>query len=365
KNTSTLAFFQRLHAIDLMSGAEKFGGPAQINSLITVPGTGDGSSGGVVPFDAQHENQRPGLALVNGVVYVSWASHEDADPYHGWVLGFNAGNLALSKQFNSSPNGGRSGIWMSGGAPAADGSNNLYVMTGNGSFDANTGGSDYGSSYLKLSTASGLTVSDYFTPHDQDTLSSSDQDVGAGGTALLFGQNLLVGAGKSGVFFVLNRSNMGQFNASSDAAAVQTWTAGRAFSTPAFWNNTMYYFGVVFGSKQPGVAYDFNTSTGLFNTTPSSQTPTGLGFPGSSPSVSSSGSTNGIVWALDSNAFCTTQSPACGPAVLHAYDAANLGTELWNSSLHSGDAAGYAVKFTLPTVANGKVYVGTRGDNGG
>jgi hypothetical protein len=365
ENTSTLAFFQRLHAIDLMSGAEKSGGPAQIDSSITASGTGDGSSGGVVPFDAKQENQRPGLALVNGVVYVSWASHEDMDPYHGWVLGFNAGNLALSKQFNSSPNGGQSGIWMSGGAPAADGSNNLYVMTGNGSFDANTGGSDYGSSYLKLSTASGLTVSDYFTPHDQDTLSSSDQDVGAGGTALLFGQNLLVGAGKSGVFFVLNRSNMGQFNASSDAAAVQTWTAGRAFSTPAFWNNTMYYFGVVFGSKQPGVAYDFNTSTGLFNTAPSSQTPTGLGFPGSSPSVSSSGSTNGIVWALDSNAFCTTLSTACGPAVLHAYDAANLGTELWNSSQHSGDAAGNAVKFTLPTVANGKVYVGTRGDNVG
>jgi len=365
ENTSTLAFFQRLHAIDLTTGAEKFGGPAQIDSSITATGTGDGSSGGVVPFDANHENQRPGLALVNGVVYVSWASHEDVDPYHGWVLGFNAGNLALSKQFNSSPNGGRSGIWMSGGAPAADGSNNLYVMTGNGSFDANTGGSDYGSSYLKLSTASGLTVSDYFTPHNQDTLSSSDQDVGAGGTALLFGQNLLVGAGKSGVFFVLNRSNMGQFNASSDAAAVQTWTAGRAFSTPAFWNNTMYYFGVVFGSKQPGVAYDFNTSTGLFNTTPSSQTPTGLGFPGSSPSVSSSGSTNGIVWVLDSNAYCTPQSSACGPAVLHAYDASNLGTELWKSSQNSGDAAGYAVKFTLPTVANGKVYVGTRGNNVG
>jgi chitodextrinase len=367
ENTTTLAFFQRLHAIDLTTGAEKFSGPAQINSLIMVAGTGDGSSGGVVPFDAQHENQRPGLALVNGIVYVSWASHEDADPYHGWVLGFNAGNLALSNKFNSSPNGGRSGIWMSGGAPAADSSNNLYVMTGNGSFDADTGGSDYGSSYLKLSTASGLTVSDYFTPHDQATLSGSDQDVGAGGTALLFGQNLMVGAGKSGVFYVLNRSNMGHFNMSSDAAAVQTWTAGRAFSTPAFWNNTMYYFGVTFKSPGTlaGVAYDFNTSTGLFNTAPSSQTATGLGFPGATPSVSSSGSTNGIVWAIDSNPYCTPQSSACGPAVLHAYDANNLGTELWNSAQGSGNAAGFAVKFTVPTVANGKVYVGSRGNNTG
>jgi hypothetical protein len=365
ENTTTLQFFQRLHAIDLTTGAEKFGGPAQINSSITVAGTGDGSSGGAVPFDAQHENQRPGLALVNGIVYVSWASHEDVDPYHGWVLGFNAGNLALSKQFNSSPNGGRSGIWMSGGAPAADSSNNLYVMTGNGSFDADTGGSDYGSSYLKLSTASGLTVSDYFTPHNQDSLSMNDQDVGAGGTALLFGQNLMVGAGKSGAFYVLNRSNMGHFNSSSDAAAVQTWTASRAFSTPAFWNNTMYYFGVVFGSQQVGVAYDFNSSTGLFNIVPSSQTPSGYGFPGATPSVSSSGSTNGIVWAINSNAFCTGQARACGPAVLHAYDANNLATELWNSTQGSGNAAGLAVKFTVPTVANGKVYVGNRGNNTG
>lgn len=364
ENTSTSTFFQRLHAIDLITGAEKFGGPAQINSSITVPGTGDGSSGGSVPFDTLHENQRPGLALVNGIVYVSWASHEDADPYHGWVLGFNASNLSLSNRLNTSPNGGRAGIWMSGGAPAADGSNNLYVMTGNGDFDANTGGSNYGSSYLKLSTAGGLTVADYFTPHNQDSLSSADLDVASGGTALLFGQNLMVGAGKSGVFFVLNRGNMGQFNSSSDAAAVQTWTAARAFSTPAFWNNTMYYFGVTFGSSQAGVAYDFNTSTGLFTTAPSSQTPTGFGFPGSTPSVSSSGSSNGIVWAINSHTFCNP-SPNCGPAVLHAYDANNLATELWNSSQGSGNAAGNAVKFTVPTVANGKVYVGTRGDNRG
>ncbi|HEU0368897.1 MAG TPA: hypothetical protein VFR42_06795, partial [Candidatus Acidoferrum sp.] len=272
-----------------------------------------------------------------------------------------AATLALSSKFNTSPNGAQSGIWMSGGAPAADSSNNLYVMTGNGSFDADTGGSDYGSSYLKLSTASGLTVSDYFTPHDQLSLSMNDRDVGAGGTALLFGQNLMVGAGKSGAFYVLNRSNMGHFNESSDAAAVQTWMAGHAFSTPAFWNNTMHYF----GSSRPGVAYDFNPSTGLFNIVPSSQTPSGYGFPGATPSVSSSGSTNGIVWAIDSNAFCTGQARACGPAVLHAYDANNLATELWNSTQGSGNAAGLAVKFTVPTVANGKVYVGSRGNNTG
>ena len=364
ENTGTATFFQRLHALDLTTGAEKFGGPALIDDSITVPGSGDGSPGnGTVPFDPQHENQRPGLALVGGVVYVSWASHEDIGPYHGWVMGFSASTLALQSKFNSSPDGGLAGIWMSGGAPAADSSNNLYVMTGNGTFDANTGGADFGSTYLKLS--SGLTVADWFTPHNQDTLSSGDVDVGAGGTALLFGQNLLVGAGKSGTFYVLNRSNMGHFNASSDAAAVQTWTAGRAFSTPAFWNNTMYYFGVNFGSQQVGVAYAFNTGTGLFNTTPVSQTTTGFRFPGATPSVSSNGASNGIVWAINSNPYCTPQSSSCGPAVLHAYSATNLATELWNSAQTSGDAAGNAVKFTVPTVANGKVYVGSRGNNTG
>jgi hypothetical protein len=308
------------------------------------------------------------LALVNGVVYVSWASHEDIGPYHGWVLGFNASTLALQSKFNTSPNGGLAGIWMSGGAPAADDSNNLYLMTGNGTFDGDTGGSDFGDSYLKLS--SGLSVMDWFTPHDQDSLSSSDQDVGAGGTALLFGQTLLVGAGKSGTFYVLDRNNMGHFSPSTDAV-VQTWTAARAYSTPAFWNNTMYYFGVVFGSDQAGQAYAFNTAAGLFNIIPTSQTATGFAFPGATPSISSSGTANGIVWAINSGAYCTlatssgVQSGSCGPAILHAYSATTLANELWNSSQGSGNAAGNAVKFTVPTVVNGKVYIGTRGNNTG
>jgi len=361
ENSSTSTFYQRLHALSLTTGAEKLGGPASIDSSITVSGTGDSSSGGLVPFDPHFNNQRAGLALVGGVVYVSWASHEDDPPYHGWVMGFDAGTLALQSKFNTTPNSGQAGIWMSGGAPAADSNNNLYVMTGNGTFDADVGGSDYGDSYLKLS--SNLSVLDWFTPHNQDSLNSADQDVGAGGTALLFGQNLMVGAGKSGTFYVLNRSNMGHFSSTTDAV-VQTWSAGRAFSTPAYWNNTMYYFGVTFGGSQPGVAYGFNTGTGLFNTAPVSQTTGGFGFPGATPSVSSNGTSNGIVWATNSNTFCR-QLSSCGPAVLHAYDAANLSTELWNSSQTSTDAAGNAVKFTVPTVANGRVYIGNRGNNTG
>jgi hypothetical protein len=362
ENTGTFTFFQRLHALSLTTGSETLGGPVSIDGSVTVSGTGDGSSGGTLSFDPQHENQRPGLALINGVVYVSWASHEDISPYHGWVLGFNASTLALQSKFNTSPNGGLAGIWMSGGAPAADAGNNLYLMTGNGTFDADAGGRDYGDSYLKLS--SGLSVTDWFTPHDQDSLSSGDQDVGAGGTALLFGQTLMVGAGKSGTFYVLDRNNMGHFSPSTDAV-VQTWTGARAFSTPAFWNNTMYYFGVAFGSDQAGQAYAFNTAAGLFNIIPTSQTSTGFGFPGATPSISSSGTSNGIVWAIDSSAYCTPQSGSCGPAILHAYSATTLANDLWNSSQGSGNAAGNAVKFTVPTVVNGKVYIGTRGNNTG
>jgi hypothetical protein len=256
---------------------------------------------------------------------------------------------------------------MSGGAPAADSSNNIYVMTGNGVFDS--GSSDYGNSYLKLSAA--LSVSDFFTPHNQSNLDETDADVGAGGAALLIDQtgpiaHLMVGAGKSGTFYVLNRDNLGHFNSITDSAAVQTWTSvGSAFSTPAFWNNTMYYFGVIFGATKKGEQYTFDASTGLFNTTPAKTTPAGFGFPGATPSVSSSGTTNGIVWAVDNSHYGTKNSGsiAAGPAVLHAYSATDLGTELWNSAQGSGNTAGFAVKFTVPTVANGKVYLGTRGND--
>jgi hypothetical protein len=344
-----------------------------IDSSITYSGTCDGGSS--IAFDPLRQNQRPGLALVNGTVYVAWGSHGDVDAYHGWVLGYNASSLARTNTWNSSPNklGStpycRNGIWMSGGAPAADSSNNLFLMTGNGVFDANTGGSNYGDSYMKLT--SGLAVSDWFTPHDQSNLDDGDQDVGSGGTALLIDQtsgpvtHLMVGAGKSGTFYVLNRDNLGHFT-SNDAGAVQTWsTSGRSFSTPAFWNNSMYYFGVTFGTTKVGEQYAFDTSTGQFATTPASTTPAGLSFPGATPSISASGTSNGVVWAIDNSKYGTNDSGVrtASAAILHAYSASNLGTELWNSTQGSGNAAGFAVKFTVPTVANGKVYVGTRGND--
>jgi hypothetical protein len=370
--TPATSCFQRLHALSLIDGTEKFGGPVNITSAISVPGTGDGSSGGNVTFNTLRENQRPGLVLSNGVVYVAWASHGDNGPYHGWVVGFDKTTLAQVSMWNANPNGSDSGIWMGGGAPAADSSGNLYFLTGNGTFDLNTGGSDYGDSTVRLSTSGGLTVAGYFTPADQQNLENGDADHGSGGAAILVDQpntaphqHLMLGGGKEGNIFVLDRDNMGGYGASvtpNDSNAVQKFNVGNGiFSTAAFFNNALYIAGAGGRLKM----FAFNTTTGQFIAAQTSQSPGSFGFPGATPSVSASGTSNGIIWAMNNNAYCTQQSSSCGATVLHAYDATNVGTELWNSSQTAGDAAGNAVKFTVPTVANGKVYLGTRGNDTG
>jgi hypothetical protein len=376
KSVNTITqFFQRLHALDLTTGNERVT-PKSIDSSISVPGTGAGSVNGQVTFDPRNENQRPGLVLSNGVVYVAWASHEDHDPYHGWVIGFSASTLApiTNGVFNSTPNVvgtlsySRGGVWMGGGAPAVDSTGNLYLITGNGTFDANAGGSNYGDSVVKLSTKSGLAVADYFTPLDQASLDANDTDFGSGAATVLVDQptapvpHLVIGGGKQGNLFLLNRENLGKFNSSTNNV-VETVNLGNSiFATPVFWQNNFYVAGV--GNLKQFV---FNPSTGQFNGAPSSQSSTSYGFPGATPSLSSSGTTNAIIWALENTLYCTPQSPGCSSTVLHAYDATNLATELWNSSQAVGnrDHAGNAVKFTVPTVANGKVYVGTRGNNTG
>ena len=363
--TPATSCHQRLHALNLIDGSEKFGAPYALTSAITVSGDGDGSSNGSVPFDTLRENQRPGLALVIQTIYLSWASHGDRGPFHGWVIGFPTNNIGggPTQVWNSTPNavsGSNSdgGIWMSGGAPAADSTNDLYFLTGNGSFNGTT---NFGNSTIRLTASGALNVKDFFTPSNQDMLNSGDVDHGAGGAAVLIDPSagpvphLLIGGGKSGTLFLINRDNMGQYNTNSNNV-VQSLSVGNGiFATPAFWNNNLYIAGVG-GTLQQ---YALDTSTGQFAISHSSSN--SFGFPGATPSVSSSGATNGIVWALDNSQYCTEQSPGCGPAVLHAYDATNVGaTELWNSAASGNDNAGNAVKFTVPTVANGKVYVGTR-----
>jgi hypothetical protein len=330
-------FHQRLHALSLIDGSEKFNGPQDITF----------SSGGV-NFNALTQNQRCGLALVNGVVYIAYASHGDNPTYFGWIVGYSASSLNQVALFNDDPGSGFGGIWMSGGAPAADSSGNLYVITGNGNFDGNT---QFGDSFLKLSTSGGINVGSFFSPSNQASENSGDLDFGSGGAAILVDPSagpvphLAIGGGKDGKMFLLNRDNLGG-NSGNDGGAVQAFSVGNMiFATAAFWQNTLYIGPITDHVK----SFTLNTSTGQFNTAPASQSPSTFGFPGATPSISAQGGTNGIVWAIEN----------AGTAVLHAYDATNLGSELWDSGNSGADQAGGAVKFTVPTVANGKVYVGT------
>lgn len=363
-------FHQRLHALDLITGAEKLGGPANIAA--SVAGTGAGSSGGVLAFDPRNQHQRSALALVNGVVYIAWASHEDHDPYHGWLMAYSATNLSQVAVFNANPNGTRAGIWMAGGAPAVDALGNLYMSTGNGTFDGNSGvppNNDFGDTVMKIGTSSGLSLDDWFTPYNQSFLDAVDADVASAGMLVMPDQtsgppHLLVAAGKEGRLYLMDRDAMGnycQICNITDTNIVQSFLAAPAvFGTPAFWQNKLYMGGTADNIR----LYPFDTASGLFATAASSSSATSFPFPGPTPSLSSQGATNGILWAIDSSRYGVPSSQGLGPAVLHAYDANNLATELWNSAQapNSRDIPGQAVKFTVPTVANGKVYIGTRSE---
>jgi hypothetical protein len=370
------SFYQRLHAIDVTTGSEKPGSPLPIVAN-NYPGTYGG--GTTVAFNARLEQQRTGLALVNGQVYIAWASFGDlpTPTWFGWIMGYSysGGALIQSSVLNVAPNKSHAGIWMSGGAPAADSSGKIYVSTGNGTSTATaTSGptNDYGDSVLALS--SGLTVTDWFLPAAAAALAANDKDLGSGGAAVVVSptagpvQRVVITGGKDGTLYVLNGDHLGGFDP-ADANAVQHFPIGTGgthgiFATPAFWNNKLFLAPL----NQPMLAYTFDTSIDQLNpTTPTSQSPTQYGFPGSTPSLSASGSSsNGIVWAIDQTAIhITANRICCGPAVLRAYDATNLATELWNSAKDPADTAGNAVRFTVPTVANGKVYIGTRGNNTG
>jgi hypothetical protein len=375
-NAAGTSFFQRLHAIDLTSGAEKPGSPATIAA--TFPGTG--ASGSTVPFDAHMENQRAGLALVNGTVYVAWGSHEDKQPFYGWMMGYtyNGSSFVQSSVFNAAPNAREGGIWMSGAAPAVDSQGRLYAITGNAAFDATSTtapNDDYGDSLLQLS--GNLIVMQYFTPSNQHADQIYNNDFGSGGAAVLADlpagspvTHLVIGGGKDGNLYLFNRDALGGYgdnNAWQEFSVgaegdINADTPGVIFTVGAIWNDT--YF--IAGAAGPLQAFRLDPTTAKLSQAGTATSPTGgFGYPGSTPSISASANTNGIVWLLDDSQYCTPASPGCGPAVLHAYDASNVTKELWNSGESAADGAGNAVKFTVPTIANGKVYIGTRGNNTG
>jgi hypothetical protein len=366
KTTSgTTKYFQRLHALNIADGTEKLNGPTTIQAA--VKGLGDG--GTTITFNPQIHNQRAALLLAptpsagsGNAVFISWASHGDHGVYHGWVMAYDTANIATQLgAWVDTPNGEKGGIWMSGGGPSTDGLGNVFIAGGNGTFDANTGGSDYGDSAFRLTVGSSLGVADYFTPGDQSSLNTDDQDMGTGAVLLLPVQSgavphLAMTTDKSGTIYLINRDQMGHFTMPSNSSRQSFGGGSKNRSSFAFFNNVAY--GGFAG--EPLQAWAFNPSTELFTTTPQSTSSTIYGCncngAGTTPSVSANGTANGIVWALDNSGFYHTA------AILHAYEPANLGTELYNSTqaANSRDAAAIAVKFTTPTVANGKVYVGGR-----
>jgi hypothetical protein len=372
KTKEPTGYFQRLHALDLATGNEKFRGPANISSAITVPGSGDRDSTcpasvGSVAFCPLRENQRPGLLLLNGKVYVAWASHGDQNPYHGWVIGYSAADLTQPPVvFNTTPDGARGGLWNTGTGPAADADGNVYVISGNGTFDTATPHPNYGDSFIKLSTTSGLSVADFFTPFNESFLDGQDFDVGSGGAVVLpdsagslAHRHLLIGGDKQGILYLVDRDNMSGFNAGGDLVVQEVTVIGGScitcgiFSTPAFWEGKLYVVAIGDVLKQYTLA---NASL-----TPALQAGDVFGYPGATPAISSNGAANGIVWVVNTSNNGTSTGGGNGPAILYAYDATNL-DKLFSSPTSGAGAAGNAVKFTVPTVANGKVYVGTQTD---
>jgi hypothetical protein len=367
-------YHQRLHALDITTGAELLNGPTEISA--TFP-----NIAGTTTFEPGQYEERAALLLVNGTIYTSWTSHCDIAPYSGWIMAFNQTTLTRAAVLNIGPNSGVQingsngfaangpAIWMAGDGPGADSAGNVYLLSANGRFettlDANgfPNQGDYGNSFLKIvnsgaQSGGNLSVTDYFTLFNEVAQSSADQDLGSGGEVLLPDmtdsantvKHLVVGAGKDGKIYLVDRDNMGKFNSAQNNIWQELDGAlgGPVFSSPAYFNGSLYYGAV--GSTLKA----FGISNARILAAPTSQSPGTFGYPGTSPAVSANGTTNAIVWAHENQNSGAT-------AVLHAYDAANLAHELYNSTQATGsrDQFGAGNKFITPTVAGGKVFVGT------
>ncbi len=365
-------FIQRLHALDITTGREKFGGPVALSG--SVSGNGSGSSGGVLNWDPKWQHSRASLLLVNGIVYVTTGSHCDNGPWHGWILAYNAPTLKQTGAWCSSPNSLGSGLWGGGSSPAADVPagkpyGRIFVATGNGTYDAvapnYTNSADYGDSLLKLDlnngvptmNSNGTVVGDAFTPHNQANLNNADEDQGSGGTVLLPAPSL-VQVGKSGIIYLLNREKLGGYNPNNTTDPGEAAKVGGVWGAPAYWNGNVYVWG------QGDFLKAFSFANGVLSANPTSTSSQGAAPNGGTysptPSVSANGTTNGIVWSL-----VTDNAGTQGRAILYAHDATNVAKLLYssgsvgNESNFARDNPGNSVKFIVPTIANGKVYVGS------
>ncbi len=355
---SSEKYHQRLHALDLATGAELSNGPVEV--VATYPTSG----GGTTTFTSSQYEERAALLLLNGTIYTTWTSHCDEQPYTGWIIAYAESTLERTAVLNVAPNSAGRGpaIWMSGGGPAADAAGNIYLLTANGVFETTLdaqgfpSAQDYGNSFLKIATAGGgLQVADYFTMSNEVAESAADADLGSGGAMLLPDltdatntvRHLMIGAGKDGNIYVVNRDSMGKFSPSANNIWQQLTAVLPAgvYSTPAYFNGTVYYGDATSTLKAFSVA---NTQLSAM---PQSQTSTVFGYPGTAASVSANGTSNAVLWAPEN----------ANPAVLHAYDATNLERELYNTTqaANNRDQFGVGNKFITPTIADGKVFVGT------
>ena len=349
-------FVQKLHALDITNGKEKPGSPVVISA--TVRGSGDGAVGGKISFDPLRENPRAALLLAGGEVYLTWASSCDVGPYHGWVMAYDAHTLQQRAVLNTSPDGGDAGIWQSDAGPAADDEGNLYIATGNGDFNAaNAGGRDFGDTMLKLRLEGhSLVVRDYFTPFNQKVLDAKDWDLGSQGPVLLPPQagahpHLLVVTGKEGKLYLLDRDKLGKFQEGSDSQVVQSIKVKDAYGAAAYWN------GHIFFTDRSDVTRDFAIQNGLLVIKGMTAR---MSSPAATPIVSADGTKDAILWVVETKEW--NESHMDRPAVLHAYDARDITHELYNSEQKSErDRANMTVRFAIPTIADGHVFVGARG----
>ena len=352
---SSNKYFQRIHALDVTNGQEEFGGPVAVQAQYP-------KKKGSVTFDPGQYAERQGLLLLNHVIYTGWSSHCDQNPYTGWIIGYNETTLAQTSILNLTPNGSEGSIWQSGAGMASDGSS-IYFLDANGTFDTKLDGrgfpslGDYGNGFIKVTPMKSgkLTVTDYFNMFNTVAESNNDEDLGSGGALILpamvdangVTRHLAMAAGKDSNIYIVERANMGKFNPNSNHIyqEIDNALSGGIWSMPAYFNGSVYYGSVGNNLLQ------FQFTQAKLSTSPVSKSATNFGYPGSTPSVSANGATNGILWAIEHS----------GPDVLHAYDATNLANELYNSNQAASgrDQFGSASHFGTPTIINGKVYVGT------
>lgn len=349
-------FYQHLHALAVTSGSERFGRPVEIQA--SVHGSGAGSRSGSVAFDPLRENPRAALLLSNGLVYLTWGSSCDVGPYHGWVMSYDARSLKQRAVFNTSPDADDSGIWASDTGPAADKDGNIFVATGNGSFDVASEGRDYGDTLLKLRADGGdLKPIDYFTPFNARELDEKDHDLGSGGPMLLPDQSgkhphLAVIGGKGPMIYVVDRDSLGHFHPGSNSHAVQTVATSRGiYGSMAYWNHNVYVL------SDHDSLRDFEVKEGEFVFKAASSFK--LEDHAATPTVSADGDRNGIVWVMSSKGWNSPDRRT----VLYATDASDISHLLYTSNQNAArDSAGYALRFNIPTIANGHVYVGAKGE---